>query len=67
MSERRTFIIRFHRPGDLPIVEDVATGELVRLSGLASIPGELRRRLYGINEVAIDPPDAPDAAREQRT
>lgn len=54
MSERRTFIIRVHPPDDLPIVEDVATGELVRLSGLAAIPDELRRRLYGTDVTAID-------------
>jgi hypothetical protein len=47
VRERRTFIVRVHPPDDRPIVEDVATGELVRLPDLASIPDELRRRLYG--------------------
>jgi len=56
MSERRTFIIRVHPPDDLPIVEDVATGELVRLPGLESIPDELRRRLRSIEDEGLAPP-----------
>jgi hypothetical protein len=64
MSERRTFIIRVHPSDGLPIVEDAATGELVRLPDLASIPDELKRRLYDIDEIAIDPRLGPDAPSE---
>jgi hypothetical protein len=48
MSERRTFIVRVYAHDELPILEDVATGELVRLPGLRSIPDELTRRLKEI-------------------
>jgi hypothetical protein len=46
MLERRTFIVRVHGRGDAPIVEDVWTGERVRLPDLASIADELRRRIH---------------------
>jgi len=65
MPERRTFIIRVHPPDDLPILEDVATGELIRLAGLASIPHELSRRLHGSEEIAITLLDKPSAPLEQ--
>jgi hypothetical protein len=45
MFERRTFIVRIHAHDELPIVEDVFTGERVRLPDLASIPDEIERRL----------------------
>ena len=44
MVERRTFIVRVHADGP-PIVEDVATGERVRLPDLASLAAEIERRL----------------------
>jgi len=65
MLERPTFIVRVHAPLEQPIVEDVATRELVRLPDLASILGELRRRLrstddavaLGLQEGSSAPPD----------
>jgi hypothetical protein len=45
MLERRTFIVRIHAHAELPIVEDVHTGERVRLPDLTSIAGEIKRRL----------------------
>jgi hypothetical protein len=67
MSERRTFIVRIHSADGLPIVEDVATGERVRLPGLASIPDELRRRLEtGPDDVAADRRHVARVRREPR-
>jgi hypothetical protein len=64
VSERRTFIVRFY--GDaVPILEDVASGERVRLPDLASLECELKRRLRdGIDDAARDPGDASAATPE---
>jgi hypothetical protein len=43
--ERRTFIVRVHAHDAPPTVEDVATGERVRLPNLAAIVSEIERRL----------------------
>ena len=66
MLERRTFIVRIHAPDDLPIVEDVATGELVQLPDLASIPGEVMRRLHDSDGIAAGPRNRPSAAPDER-
>lgn len=55
MLERRTFIVRVYVHTATPIVEDVFTGEHVRLPDLASIPAEIERRLAGPTG---DPPPA---------
>ncbi|MEA2136170.1 MAG: hypothetical protein QOC68_4079 [Solirubrobacteraceae bacterium] len=58
MLERRTFIVRVHAPAGLPIVEDVSTGEQVRLPDLAAIADEIERRLDGAGD------DTPPEHRE---
>jgi hypothetical protein len=45
MAERRTFIVLVHAGSDSPTVEDVSTGERVRLGDLAALPQEIERRL----------------------
>jgi hypothetical protein len=66
MAEPRTFIVRVHGDDSL-ILEDVATGERVRLPDLGAIPHELRRRLHdGIADAARDPQDRSDAAPQER-
>ena len=44
MLERRTFIVRIHAR-EAPILEDVSTGQRVRLADLPSLAGEIERRL----------------------
>lgn len=63
MLERRTFIVRVHAPADQPIVEDVSTGERVRLPDLASIVDELKRRL---DHPTGDAPAVPAPQRDER-
>lgn len=45
MLARRTFIVRVHTGAGEPIVEDVDSGERVRLPDLNSIGAEIERRL----------------------
>ena len=45
MLARRTFIVRVHAETREPIVEDVNSGERVRLPNLDSIGAEIKRRV----------------------
>lgn len=58
--------MRVHTPDHLPILEDVFSGELVRLPNLEAIPDELRRRLRETDEIAVDPYVEPGAPPQQR-
>jgi len=65
MGERRTFIIRVHGDASL-ILEDVATGERVRLPDVGAIPHELRRRLHDSTaDAAGDPRDGSAATPKE--
>ena len=62
MLERRTFIVRIHAR-EAPILEDVLTGQRVRLPDLPSLAAEIKRRL---NDAADDGPAVAAAKRLER-
>lgn len=63
MLERRTFIVRIHATDALPIVEDVSTGEQVRLPDIAAIADEIARRI----ERSTDGGHVPDPESDTRS
>lgn len=40
-TSRRTFLVRVHGGSSCPVLEDVRTGESVRLDGLSEIEGQI--------------------------